>query len=330
MTLFNFLTKEFKYFQKDTTFFLGNGINNYCKTTSSWKKLLIELAKKHINKKGNYENILNDNSITYPEFFDIIQLTSNVNDTTYNYKTIKKSFKEGFEKWTPQNVHTFWTKKFIELDRPVLTTNYDYLIEFSNPEITNFVKKKQYNKKFFRPLRYKNKKGRGGFTPYYPWHNYYSYKEIKDARNEFAIWHIHGFYEYYSSIRLGLSDYMGIVEKARKWMHKSNGNPFHKRENIDKWVGNNSWLDIFLNNNLLFIGIDLGIQETSLRWLLIEREKLYRKHPSIRKKTWYVLNKSHDKFLLGKRLFFEKLKIEIIEANNFKQIYETTPKRLKK
>lgn len=327
MKHYDFFKNTFPKYSNETAFVLGNGINNYCKTTSSWKALLTELAEEHIGDKNDYSAILDESSVSYTEFFDIVQLNSNIKNPTFDYKDIKKGFKNGFGKWKSQPIHSLWIDKIKNLNRPILTTNYDFLLESSNSEITDFIKSNQYNKKFFRPLR--TIKGRKGFTPFYPWHNYYSDRKIKNAKDEFAIWHIHGLTEYYSSIRLGLADYMGVVTKAKTWLHRTNGNPFHKRDKLDKWVGNNSWLDIFMHSHLLFIGIDLGVNETSLRWLLVEREKLYRKHPELRKKAWYILNKSHDKKLIGKALFFEKLNVEIIEANNFKQIYEITPKRLK-
>lgn len=323
----DFFTKIFPDYIKETSFVLGNGINNYCHTTNSWKDLLIELAEKHIGEINDYSTILEEKSVSYTEFFDIVQLNSNIKNPTFDYKDIKKGIKIGFDKWRPQSTHSLWVEKIKDLKRPILTTNYDLLLEFSDEAVINFIKSKQHNKKKFRPIR--AIKGRKGFTPFYPWHNYYSDHKVLNPKNEFAIWHIHGLTEYHSSIRLGLADYMGIVTKAKTWLHKTNGNPFYNRNNIRKWVGNNSWLDIFIHSHLLFIGIDLGVDETSLRWLLIEREKLYRKYPDLRKKSWYVLNKSHDKNLLGKELFFEKLNIEIIEANDFKQIYEMTPKRLK-
>lgn len=289
---------------------------------------LIELAKKHINKTDDFGAILDETSVTYPEFFDIVQLSSNEKDETFDYRSIKKGFREAFDQWKPQSAHKKWTQAIKKLGRPILTTNYDYLLEKSDEEISEFVRTKQYRKGAFRPAR--TKKGRTGFTPFYPWHNYYSDREINDANEEFGIWHVHGFCEYPSSIRLGLSDYMGIVSKARIWLHKTAGNPFHKRKNIDKWVGRNSRLDILLNNHLLFVGIDLGSQETSLRWLLLEREKLYRRYPTLRKKTWYVVTKGKDKFPKGKKLLFDKLNIELIEATSYNQVYVTVPKKLLK
>ncbi len=326
MTHYDFFTKEFPKYLNETAFFLGNGINNFCGTTSSWKNLLIELARKHIDKTSDFEKILDEQSVSYIEFFDIIQLNSNINNPTFDYKDIKKGFKKGFSIWESQETHREWVQIIKKSNRPLLTTNYDYLLEQSDDSIVDFINQNHSLKNRFRPLR--SKKGRRGFTPYYPWHNYYSNVELIDVIHEFGIWHIHGFLDYSSSIRLGLSDYMGIVTKAKTWLHRANGNPFHKIEGFDNWVGKNSWLDIFLNCHLLFVGIDLGVQETSLRWLLVEREKLYRKRPELRKSTWYVVNKKSDKKLMGKKLLFEKLNIQMVEANDFDQIYKMTPKRI--
>jgi hypothetical protein len=331
MTLTEFINKELNPNIKESIFLMGNGINNHCQTTSSWKDLLTALAETYIGTgQHDYDKILKDNSVSYPEFFDLIQVSCDASDETFDYRTIKNGIKEGFEKWKSQNAHKLWTDKMIELGRPLLTTNYDYLLEYSNDDIKDFMRSRQYNKQFFRPLHInKTKKGRPkGFTPFYPWHSYYSNQQISNASKEFAIWHIHGFCEYTSSIRLGLSDYMGAVGKARRWLLKSTGNPSNKRSELKKWVGNNSWLDIFINNNVAIVGLSLEVQESFLRWLLIEREKLYKKHPDIRKKTWFIHNKN-DRMKAGKKLFFEKLNIEVIEATSYKQIYEGIPKKLK-
>lgn len=325
-TLASFSRREFQSYKKETAFFLGNGINRYCQTAHSWKDLLMGLAKEHISNKLDFGSILDDSSVTYPEFFDIIQLSHGSNDETFEYQSLKRGFKEAFNQWNPTAIHSKWVQAIKALDRPLLTTNYDFLFEKSDNQIHDFVRSHQYDKRNFRPLR--TKKGRAFFTPFYPWHNYYSHKKIAKAPDEFAIWHVHGFCEYPSSIRLGLIDYMRIGAKAHSWLHKVKGNPFHKRENLEKWVGINSWLDVFINNHLLFVGIDLGVQETSLRWLLLERAKLYRRYPKLKKKAWYVIVKGKDKFPHGKRLFFEKLDIELVEANSFKQVYETFAKRI--
>jgi hypothetical protein len=126
---------------------------------------------------------------------------------------------------------------------------------------------------------------------------------------------------------MGLSDYMGIVEKSRRILYKTTGNPFKSFDNLNNWIGRNTWLDIFLNNNILIVGLGLEVQEVSLRWLLIVREKLYKKYENqgIRKKTWFILNEEYDLMPEGKRLFFEKLNIEIIPAAKSEDIYMSLP-----
>ena len=317
MELNEFIKTELNPSLNETAFFMGNGLNNFCKTTSSWKSLLIDLAQKHVSNSDDFEKILDEKEITYPEFYDIIQLTTN-----QDYKLIKKEISIGLDKWIYLNTHKLWMDMFIKTDRPVLTTNYDLLLEKSNPDLIKFIKSNRSKKKSFRPLMTTKK----GFTAIYPWHSYYSYKRINNSLGEFGIWHIHGISEYFQSIRLGLCDYMGIVERAVNWLRNI------KRNNLNNdWIGNNSWVNILLNCNICFVGIDLGTQETSLRWLLIEREKYFKLNEDKRKKGWYILDKQNNmQFPEGKRLFLEKLGITIIEAEKTTDIYELMPKRIKK
>lgn len=308
---------------ENTALILGNGINNYCNQNNSWNKLLIDLAKRNVSKKADYKRILEDKSVSYPEFFDLVDLSGE--PPSINLE-LKKRLAVGINRWKPQKIHNVWVSKFMEIDRPILTTNFDYLLEFSNSRIEDFIKS-QSQKRRFSPLNFEIPPAKREFTSYYPWRSYYSDRRIKDCNREFAIWHIHGFCDYVRSIRMGLSDYMGIVEKSRKLLYKSSGNPFKNFGSINKWIGRNTWLDVFLNNNLLIVGLGLEVQEVSLRWLLIIREKLFKKYEEqgIRKKTWFISNEEHDSMLEGKKLFFEKLNIEIIYAKKSEYIYDILP-----
>lgn len=305
---------------RNTALLLGNGINNYKGHDTSWNRLLIDLADEHISTGNDYVKILNENSISYPEFFDMVDLSRR--EPTINLE-LKRKLTEGISNWRPREFHSNWVSKFQEIDRPILTTNFDYLLEKSAINISKFILEHSKDNRF-RPLSFKTDPKRREYNYYYPWRSYYSNKEIKDCLNEFAIWHIHGFCDYEKSIRMGLSDYMGIVEKARKVVYKSRGNPFNDNKNYHNWIGRNTWLDIFFNNNLLIVGLGLDVQEVSLRWLLIVREKLFNKR-GIRKKTWYLLNEEYDVMLKGKELLFNKLNIEIIRASASKDIYENLP-----
>ncbi len=142
---------------------------------------------------------------------------------------------------------------------------------------------------------------------------------------------MHGFDEYKGNIRLGLDDYSSLSKKAKTWLHNTVGNPFHQREDLNKWVGNNSWLDIFMHSNLMFIGLGLDTQETFLRWLLLERKKLCRAHSLELPKSWYIdlePKKKDLKSKCGQYFFFEQVGIEVIYANDYHQMYKALPKHL--
>ncbi|MBN2156816.1 MAG: SIR2 family protein [Candidatus Lokiarchaeota archaeon] len=308
---------------KNTALILGNGINNFCDRNNSWNNLLIDLARKNVSKKADYKKILEDKSVSYPEFFDLVDLSRE--PPSINLE-LKKRLAAGISRWKPQKAHNMWVSKFMEIDRPILTTNFDYLLELSDNRIESYIKSKSQDKRF-SPLNFKIPQAKREFTTFYPWRSYYSDRIIRDCNREFAIWHIHGFCDYVRSIRMGLSDYMGIVEKSRKLLYKSSGNPFKDFTSMNNWIGKNTWLDVFLNNNLLIVGLGLEVQEVSLRWLLIIREKLFKKYEErgIRKKTWFILNEEYDSMLEGKKLFFEKLNIEIIYAKKSEYIYDILP-----
>ena len=83
----------------------------------------------------------------------------------------------------------------------------------------------------------------------------------------------------------------------------------------------NSWLYIFLNCNLLIVGSFLSSQETSLRWLLVKREQLFKENSLKRRKTCYVVNKEFDCFSKPKEFYFDSLNISRLTINNSKDLY---------
>jgi hypothetical protein len=127
--------------------------------------------------------------------------------------------------------------------------------------------------------------------------------------------------KYHRSIRLGLSHYMGSVERARALIHKANENRLITGKNINDWKGVKSWLHIFFNKSIFVFGLGLAENEVFMRWLLIERAKYYRKFPDRRRTGWYI-TKSGDTNP-GKKLFLEKVGFEYIEIQNYSDIYET-------
>ncbi|MDP3549251.1 MAG: hypothetical protein Q8R81_02530 [Novosphingobium sp.] len=82
--------------------------------------------------------------------------------------------------------------------------------------------------------------------------------------------------KYKTSIRLGLSHYMGSVRRAGGWLHgRSDENPF-RAKNRREWQGARTWLHLLFNKPLLFVGLGLAENEVFLRWLLIEQAKYFR------------------------------------------------------
>jgi hypothetical protein len=155
------------------------------------------------------------------------------------------------------------------------------------------------------------------FTDFYPWSNYYADKPISDTSNEFAIWHINGMQHYKRSIRLGLSHYMGSVERARPMLHKSGNRLFNKAE-FSKWPGRHTWLNAIFQNDLFIFGLSLEVTEVFLRWLLIERAKFFKKFPKNKREAFYI----HDKPLaLGQQLFLESVGIKPTKVQSYFDIY---------
>jgi hypothetical protein len=273
---------------------LGNGLNNYCKLPVTWKKLLIELSNNSISDK-----ILKDNGISYPEIFDVICF--NDEKEIVNYSSLKEQICKKITAWSGTKRH----EEFIDFVRqheiPVLTTNYDLTLE------TSILKKegKKPDKTNNRPV-----------IDRYPWYSYYSDHEINNPLCEFAIWHIHGFQYYKRSLVIGAIDYTNTIARLKKWLPEKT----YSSDNV--WIGKNSWIDIFFHCDLIIIGLSLEPQETSLRWLLMERERYFRRHVEKRKKTLFVINSEHDKVGDGKKYFFESLKIDIKKYKLAAEIYK--------
>jgi hypothetical protein len=155
------------------------------------------------------------------------------------------------EEDNPLGVHQRLMELAKELDLPVLTTNFDSAFEVS------------IGAQIFRTHK-------GGFTHFYPWTTYYGFRSFSDPIEGFGIWKIHGDVRYKKSIRLGLTDYMGSAERARRLIHNGYGRLFRKHES--NWQGHQTWLHIWFNLPIVIFGIGYGGDEVFLRWLLIERK----------------------------------------------------------
>ncbi len=273
-------------------FVVGNGINRYPDNPNalSWDELLIKLC----SKVSSQTLTGRPNGISLTEFYDILEL-----EKPQNIK-LQREVTKLMENWEPQNHHRIITDRIKELNAPILTTNFE----------ETFAKTFQY-----KLLRTEQE----GFTDFYPWTTYHGENQLKLPTDGFGVWYINGMINYHRSIRLGLSHYMGSVERARYLLR--NERSLFSSKDVNNWKGCKTWLHIVFNKSLFVFGLGLEENEIFLRWLLIERIK-YLKYISKEHKGWYINKRSNNGTDQGKKLFLEHVGFEVIEVDDYADIYE--------
>ena len=186
-------------------FLIGNGPNLAAKIIPSWKDLINSISDHPINfeLKG----------LSNTEIYDLVEINSE------DHTIIKGRVVEALELKSAYKLEIHKRLMLLALNRelPVLTTNFDQAFETS------------INAELFRT-------DSRGFTRFYPWKNYYGFKQHDLPTDGFGIWKIQGDVRYKDSIRLGLTDYMGSVERARRLIHNGDDRLFGgKREK--RWQG---------------------------------------------------------------------------------------------
>lgn len=293
--------------QDNIAFIIGNGIHYQYKDCSiTWEELLKDLWKSNV---GDEHNIPDGISLT--EFYDILELNrfwgsrkvipQNCSQLIEQKDGIKKNVAKKFLTKEEYNLQCC-IEKIKRLNAPILTTNFDTYISNSVNATHHILK----------PME-----GQYKFTDFYPWNVYYSDSEINNPLDGFAVWHINGTIDYSRSIRLGLSDYMGCVERARRMIQGNSLEEYFTGKNQSYWKGYNTWLHIIFNKSLFIFGLGLEENEVFLRWLLIQRTKyckLYHKSYE----GWYVNMNIRE----GKRFFLEQLGFQVIDLSDYNTLYQ--------
>ena len=278
------LQQSINYFGNDRpAILLGNGINQCANIFPTWKDLLNEIGGGDINGDG----------LTNTEIYDFIELRA------FDSDKLKFNIAQKFENVVEINSPVY--QNFLELVRrtncPVLTTNFDFALE------------KVGGLNSYRTSKL-------GFTRYYPWDTYYGDTQHHLPTDGFGIWHIHGMLNYHDSIRLGLTDYMGSVERARKLIHAGDGRLFEGKDQ-NFWQGRTTWLHIWFNMPLIIVGFGLSSDEVFIRWLLIERKKYFQRFPDRRKETMFIGTGNNGRATN----FLHHLNIESRVANDYALLY---------
>ncbi|SEJ80480.1 hypothetical protein SAMN05518849_11424 [Sphingobium sp. AP50] len=280
---------------RDLALVVGNGMNRYANAsiTNSWDHLLLKIARHCAPQISRVPA-----GTTLTEFYDVLELRSRA-----KIGDLQAEFCEEMGGWRPYRHHDMimgWARRN---DCPVLTTNFDEVLS------------KAASASFQRPENPK-------FTSFYPWECYFAPDLIDDPCEAFGIWHINGMARYKLSIRLGLTHYMGSVQRARGWMHRAGEENLFKAKNKRDWRGAGTWMHVAFNRPLLIFGLALEENEVFLRWLLIERAKYFRKFPQRRQDAWYIyVDDPKDERQAGKLFFLEAVGITPVRAASFDAIY---------
>ncbi len=281
--------------RSDIALVIGNGINLYglAHQTNPWHDLLVKLAEKHLPAKLRSV----PTGVALTEFYDVLELKSTLSTTG---PTLQQEFCELMASWRHYEHHQRIVEWAQKLDRPILTTNFEQILSDAGKCTLHRTKK-------------------DGFTDYYPWESYYGVREIDNPTEGFGIWHVNGMQHYRRSVRLGLSHYMGSVERARGWLHKGNERQLYSGKNMREWDGAASWLHIVFNSPLLIFGLGLEENEVFFRWLLIERARYFKKFPDRRKDAWYVYagKLNND----GKQFFLDGVGVVPLHVASYDDIY---------
>ncbi|MFO7530221.1 MAG: hypothetical protein R6W86_15705 [Marinobacter sp.] len=280
--------------QKSIALVVGNGVNLYgqARNTNSWIDLLVRLAKEHLPSELTEV----PKGISLTEFYDVLDLKATSDDSR---RSLQKEFCELMEEWKPYDHHRHIVNWAKSANAPILTTNFESTLSDAGG-----------------CSLYRTKKG--GFTDFYPWENYFGVNQINKPGDGFGVWHVNGTQHYHRSVRLGLSQYMGSVQRARGWLHQG-GEALFSGIDVERWYGARSWLNIIFTRPLLIFGLSLEENEVFLRWLLIERALYFKKFPERKKKAWYVYsgNKNSD----GKQYFLKGVGVEPVHVRDFDDIY---------
>lgn len=280
--------------RSDLALLIGNGINRYRSPSNenSWENILSKLSATNLGSTLR----ISQTGISLTEFYDIMELKCSNGSLRGD---LAQQFCELIKKWEPQTQHrdiANWAKQH---KAPILTTNFDSTISKAANSVLRRIPGK-------------------GFSAFYPWDSYYAPTVVSNPCDQFAVWHVNGMLQYSRSIRLGLSHYMGSVERARRWFRRGS-DPLFNTNDVAKWPGASSWLQIFIHKPLVIVGLGLTETEVFLRWLLIERARYFNKFPTRRKSGWYVHTKTELSH--GKKIFLETVGIQPFEVVDYDDIY---------
>ncbi|WP_146038674.1 hypothetical protein [Paracoccus sp. SY] len=123
---------------------------------------------------------------------------------------------------------------------------------------------------------------------------------------------------YKRSIRLGLTHYMGSVQRARQWVYGDE--VCESRPRTFKPIGAARMAGCPLLLPACNFGFSFSKDENFLRWLFLERARLQKTNPECKAPTWFVDTPNNGS--LHRKPFFEALQMKYVVAESYHDIYE--------
>lgn len=304
---------------KQPAFLVGNGINLFHnKTELKWEELLVKVLFGEYNEKlkDSAETLKQEfDGLNYPEIAELAEWYRKNGTTEKDIKidqnkTIKNQICDNLDD-KGNKTH----KQFIDFcmgnEIPVLTTNFDQKLLSSLK-----TKKKEKVKTPFWFLTDTEKNNYRKIPYHYPFRAYFAEKEFDDnddINKKFAVWYIHGTKRYIDSIRLNNVDYARNIAEIDKLIR-------NKKQIGTNWIEKHSWIDIFMRNDLVIMGLGLDSSETDIRWLLRERY-VYQKSMNQRENssvsTIYIYDQEKG-MAVGTKKLFEAIGIKCVEMEQNK------------
>jgi hypothetical protein len=312
-------------------FLIGNGIN-YIGSASggiSWDQLIDELISwaagvsnsqaetikmlKRLIERGSSGRT----AVSLPEAFDILTATLWIKQgvaSGYSAKVdLQAKISELLKDMKPSDAHKALYGWAVHAQAPILTTNYDHCIQ-------DALNNRECKRRLF---------GTGNsMSDFYPWDRYYSPRKISDPCDEFALWHIHGDRRFRRSIRAGLDQYMGMVQRLRRHKMSVAKEVLYRIKKVQKMIPafhKVPWLRIFMGKKLWIQGLAIREDEVSIRWLLIQRFRYWKRYKPDECLTngWYIYGPTRKLGALDaeRRLFFRSIGLKIFEIQNTSDVY---------
>jgi len=270
--------------ERKPCFLIGNGINRFNQKKNegdvSWEGLLLDIYNDISPQKRNFI----PEGIALTEFYDVIDLQKSGKVK----KTLQEEFAEKLD-WKPKSHHKKIVTKIRDLNAPILTTNFDFVLQKS-------IKAEMFRHRI---------NGNRLLSDFYPWDSYFSDNEKEDPFNSFSIWHMHGQKNYKRSIKLGLNQYLLMVNRAKRH--------FPNKNSVEKLTQYQTWIKLFFEKDLIIIGLGLNEQEVFIRWLLLQRAKYYKTNPEEKRHGFYINHSKSTKQNLGKKFFLKSVGFDYVD-----------------